>query len=231
MPKQSGGGRTVTSRLTSELHCPGEMSLDGEIRPGFELWTVRAGETLLPRFLPLLSAAERERASAFVHDADRWAYAAAHGLLRLALAQWLERSPDQLVFESGPNGKPRLVEGDIEFNLSHTRGLAACVFHPSLPVGVDVEPFSRAAVLESIRGEFLSPVELADPAPRYVEWWTAKEAILKASGQGLGADLRQVDAAGAGEWAVFPIRIGEEFCCSVAAPAAARRPPRWIQFQ
>lgn len=80
-----------------------------------------------------------------------------------------------------PGGKPYFPDRpDIRFNLSHSRGAAVCALH-ALPVGVDVERV-RPAPRRLAGG-------LEDAA--FFRRWTAKEATVKRSGQGLAALLRE----------------------------------------
>jgi hypothetical protein len=72
-----------------------------------------------------LDASERERTSQFRSKRDRHRYIAAHGLLRLVLAETLGRPATTLVFEKSVEGKPELRQsehgqGRLKFNLSHS---------------------------------------------------------------------------------------------------------------
>lgn len=97
-----------------------------------------------------------------------------------------------------PGGRPHFREGPA-FSLAHSRGFAACaVAPPGLEIGVDLEPADRARS-EAVR-------LIADEAERKAldsgsitptEFWTAKEAVLKAAGAGL-ADISRVAVRGQG---------------------------------
>ena len=76
-----------------------------------------------------------------------------------------------------PGGKPFFPDRpDICFNLSHSHGAAVCALHDK-PVGIDVEKL-RPAPRRLAEG-------MEDEA--FFRLWTAKEATVKRSGQGIAA--------------------------------------------
>lgn len=100
-----------------------------------------------------------------------------------------------LIIETTPSGKPYLKDyPSLFFNLSHTDNLILIAIADSL-VGVDVEKNERNADKEAIIKHFFSereqqsffsqPEKLRQQA--FVKGWTRKEAILKATGEGLSA--------------------------------------------
>lgn len=100
----------------------------------------------------------------------------AWALLRLALARELGLSALPGVSRH-PGGKPFFPSlPGVEFNLSHSRGGAACAIH-SLPVGIDIEKLRAAP--RRLAGD------LEDEA--FFRLWTAKEATVKREGQGIAA--------------------------------------------
>jgi 4'-phosphopantetheinyl transferase len=153
----------------------------------------------------LLSDAETERRSSFLYEQDRTLYAAAHGLLRLALSALDGRDPKLHRFVCGPNGRPELCEGDprldLRFNISHTSGLVAVVTTRGLACGVDVENLRRLeGVADRLAKSVLTPDERAvfegcEPTARpacFAVLWTLKEAWLKADGRGLTIEPNEV---------------------------------------
>ena len=145
-----------------------------------------------------LSDDERMRYERFYFDCDRLSYVAAHAMLRLLL----ERYGSQYAWTRmgvGIHGKPYLP-GDIEFNLSHTRGMAACAFSLS-PIGVDVESADRAGDWRRLVPQVMSEHERTalqslSPARQQLQFyqaWTSKEAWSKAIGNGLHTDFRGLD--------------------------------------
>ena len=141
-----------------------------------------------------LSDEERARAARFVFekDATRWAHYRAG--LRQILGATLGIDANEVPRIEGQGGKPALAEpfANLEFNLSHADDLAAVIISKNGPVGIDLEPWSRAPTLIECVDFFCHPAEQeqlpnppGDRATRLLEIWTSKEALLKAVGTGL----------------------------------------------
>jgi 4'-phosphopantetheinyl transferase len=112
-------------------------------------------------------------------------------------------APAALHFLYGPHGKPSLDhEGDLRFNVSHTAGLALIAFTQGTEVGVDVEWAGRAVDFMGIAESYFSPLEYADLKSRdsaaFLEYWTCKEAYIKARGGGLSIPLNAFTVARSG---------------------------------
>jgi 4'-phosphopantetheinyl transferase len=144
---------------------------------------------------------ERAQAERFLRDDDRRTFVAAHALLRLSLAPYVQAPPERIRFAPGGDGKPRLAaehgSSELDFSLSHSHGLVACAVGRGAEVGADVEWCGRRTRLAFLL-RLLSPEEreavgrLPDSAARRraaLEAWTMKEALLKGRGTGLRAHL------------------------------------------
>lgn len=155
----------------------------------------------------LLSPEEHARAQRFHFPVDRERWTRSRALLRLCLGARLDADPRSLQFRTGPWGKPYLEgphSGAAEFNLSHSGDFAAVVVSDR-EVGVDIECWKDLPVAELAAFAF-RPEEhaaiLAHPEPlrHFLELWTAKESVMKCTGQGLSLPPAAVCMAGrAGE--------------------------------
>jgi 4'-phosphopantetheinyl transferase len=178
--------------------------MDCRSRPGeVDIWWMECGSptaAVLAQWRACLDAAELARADRFYFEEDRSTYIAAHWLLRNALASVGGLPPEAWRFVVGAQGKPgidqALGRGDIEFNLSHTRGFVACAVGSDHVIGIDVETLSRKPDLD-IADHYFSPSEVARlrrTAPErqhytFLRFWTLKEALIKATGEGLNRAL------------------------------------------
>jgi 4'-phosphopantetheinyl transferase len=82
-----------------------------------------------------------------------------------------------------PHGKPTVVGHPVEVSVSHSGDRIAVAVTGAGPVGVDVEQISRMQLAE-LDSMVLSPDE--DPAElAFHTRWARKEAVLKATGEGL----------------------------------------------
>lgn len=168
------------------------------------LWTCDLGSDQdidLATARVLMSDAEGERAKAFRFRWDRERYIRARGFVRTCLADVLGLSPTDLAFETVGRGKPILVDAKgIEFNLSHSGELAVLAVTRGRRVGIDVElPNAGFDPLDLGRSVF-NEVELAAVADqpigsrmiRFLQFWTAKEARMKLTGEGVWLDPRDI---------------------------------------
>ena len=169
---------------------------DDEVHVWFAASDVFWNDDLARRFLMLLSTDELARNERAAVDADRRLYVAAHGLVRLILTEYAPAPPASWRFLSGPFGKPTAIDDagrtPVQFSLSHTRGMVAIALTRSCPVGVDVEEMIDQP-LDDLKRMVLGEHEAADllahlpemHTRRFLEFWTLKEAYLKARGVGL----------------------------------------------
>jgi len=150
----------------------------------------------------LLSVDERIRADRFMFERHRRQYIFAHAMLRLALSKVAPNvAPSDWSFGAGRYGRPFVAapktSTPLHFSLSHADGCVACVVSRHETVGVDVETVSRRVAPLSTAHRFFAPEEvetlrgLPEPAAidRFFDYWTLKEAYLKARGFGLNLPL------------------------------------------
>jgi 4'-phosphopantetheinyl transferase len=153
----------------------------------------------------LLSDDERARAARFKFPGLRRRHIVSHAGLRVILGRYLDRHPASLAFRYSERGKPSLDPGlgpELpEFNLSHSSELALVAVSPLRVVGVDLERQDWKDSLEDVAKRYFSSREcgiLRDaPSPSekadcFFHLWTMKEAILKATGEGI-TDLTRVE--------------------------------------
>ena len=165
-----------------------------------ELFYLPVNETLEPRVLAeyqaSLSPDELERLRRIAHAESRRLFLAGRGLLREVLSQRCGVDARAIEFQYNAYGKPSLktlIEPPLEFNVSHTRGLAVCAISPVGQLGVDVERERRIANPLQIARRFCAPAEAAAlerlPAARrvtaFLELWTLREALVKARGDSI----------------------------------------------
>jgi 4'-phosphopantetheinyl transferase len=148
----------------------------------------------------ILSPAERARASRFLHAIDRRRFIVAHAKLRSALAARIGTAPAAIELGYGTHGKPHLRDrGRIEFNMSRAGELMALAVS-SAPVGIDVVESASGERLLDAAPEFCSADELTATAvlsrseriDALLRIWARKEALFKATGDGLSRGLSSV---------------------------------------
>lgn len=207
----------------------------------------------LERFL---SADELERAKRFLVRSARDRYTVARAVLRNILSRYVFAAPADLRFRYTEYGKPELAHPatSIQFNVSHSHGLAVYAVTADVPVGIDVEYLHRRATMDRLKiaHRVFSDREYNELAsmPRYrrdeafLACWTRKEAFVKAIGQGLSCPLDQFDvtvdprdppelqatrwdALEAERWAMASVDPGPDYIGALAVPARNLKITRW----
>ncbi len=135
-----------------------------------------------------LSADEQSRADRFKFEQHRARFIAGRGFLRSLLSRYLNTDPSSLEFNYGSFGKPFLRHSRIQFNLAHSQHLALYAVSYDRSIGIDIEQVRVVEQLDSLVQRFFSPSESkviqAQPS-LFFQYWTCKEAFLKATGTGL----------------------------------------------
>ena len=202
-----------------------------------------------------LSLDERQRAERFHFERDRHHFIAARGILRDLLSRYLTLEPEQLQFSYGSRGKPVLVHQDegrsLCFNLSHSHGLALYAVGWRCRVGVDLEYQRSMSDLVQLAKRFFSKSEaaaiLALPAVRqqtaFFRCWTAREAYLKATGEGLAGletvdlllepgervslDRIKGDAEAAAAWSLHPLDVASDWMAALVVEGQGWQIRQW----
>lgn len=151
------------------------------------------------RFFPdspdesLLSRDEVLRAAKFQSADARAMFIAGRSGVRRSVSLYSGIPAGELQIETDAKGKPFLSNAEIHFNLSHTGSTVVAAFAGSA-VGIDIESRGRCRDFVGIARRFFHPSEAAAIAgsrdeEQFLRLWTAKEAMLKLSGEGLSGGL------------------------------------------
>jgi 4'-phosphopantetheinyl transferase len=135
----------------------------------------------------ILSTRELEKALRYFHISERKSYLVRKCYLRLILSNMLGTSPDLLEFKQFLNKKPS-IQG-LEFNSSHSGNYAVIAVGPS-SIGIDIEQIDPDFDFKSIADCCFSEDErqflnTGNRVCNFYYVWTRKEAVLKASAEGL----------------------------------------------
>lgn len=212
------------------------------------LWSGRSDGQSCAVDLDVLSAEEQRRFSAF-HDPVRAAhFAAAHAQVRRHLGWLLGMEPWEIRFARHPcagcgrvrHGRPYIQypETTWEFSLSRCGPRWLCAAANGIRVGVDLERVRAtdhgtlaAGVLSEHEREHLRGAARESRNTEFMRCWTRKEAVVKASGIGVEADLRTVDVQpwsriakvnhrvpghDIGAWLVLDLPPVEDYCSAFA---------------
>ena len=154
-------------------------------------------DSLLNSYEALLSDDERQRNQRYRFATDRRKDLIARALLRTQLGERLNLAPESLVFERGEHGKPALVlDNSLQFNLSHSDDWVVLAIADNR-IGVDIESTARKNDVMAIADRYffgseiaeLTSFEPSEQRQRFFDYWTLKEAYMKARGEGISLGL------------------------------------------
>jgi 4'-phosphopantetheinyl transferase len=206
---------------------------------------------VLSRLEKTLSSDETARANRFVYSKDRNHFVAARGILRELLGAYRLLPPAELRFRYGNHGKPALdanaSDSVLQFNLSHSGGLAIYGFSLGRRLGVDVEQIRPQRAGEDIARRYFAAREIAElqalPVHRRAEGfflcWTRKEAYIKAHGAGLSLPLdsftvsltpgraAELQSDDSDEWSLYSLEPGPGFVAAMVAEGKNWRLSSW----
>ena len=168
------------------------------------LWwaTLAASDGEVARVSGWLASAEHARAARFGREGLSRRYILGRALLRWILGNALGLPPPAVPIVRGVRGRPQLANGaGIDFNVSHTRDVALIGIAHTRRIGVDVERADRDVRADGLARKFLTSAEQATLAPLpeterrelFLRYWTCKEAMSKATGDGLSAPMRRLE--------------------------------------
>ena len=189
----------MLSRNPASVTAPSVTLQNNDIH----LWTINPQEVTEPAALTalknLLSPAEiaktqRYRTSKAQHNA-----LITRAFVRLILSQYAQIAPQDWLFDTGEHGKPELKNAPfaLRFNLSHNDNLLICALCLNYDIGCDVESLSRRISVQAIARRYFSAseyqaIQQLEPSlqrARFFEYWTLKEAFVKATGLGISQGL------------------------------------------
>lgn len=208
------------------------------------LWTadLETCEPFAPRLGALLSVEEKNRCRRIRSREVARQRLLSRGILREILARYTGENPQKLDLRVTAGGKPFLTGSDLVFNISHSKNLFLCGASRNADIGVDIQEVFTISNLPWIISSYFSPAEqmYLSALPKtelqetFFSIWTAKEAWLKALGEGfqrspagfsllpspLGNRIMLIDESGRnrldGGWTIVPVPIDGGYKAALA---------------
>lgn len=153
--------------------------------------------------LDTLNEQEFQRIDGIRHQSNRNRFVVGAFLLRMAAGRLLNLAPSRVVVDricgacSRPHGRPKLVGTDLACSVSHSGNHVVVALSTDGQVGVDVEDVSiPRAFWASVAAAAISEGE--EPLRSHTDFlrmWTAKEAVLKLTGEGLARPMSSIELA------------------------------------
>lgn len=153
-------------------------------------------------FIDLLKDEELKKAFGYKTELDRRRSIVGRGILKVILSEITLLPVKDLHIRTGVNGKPELSEKHgVHFCLSHAGDRIAIVVDLEAQVGVDIERIDRSIEFDKLKEFLFHTNELnefdqlggEDQKAFFLKYWTQKEALLKATGQGLSGSMKSIE--------------------------------------
>ena len=180
------------------------------------VWVAWSTPRASPALVHLLDEVEQARLERLRDAGDRDRFVAAHALLRIMVGRRLRCGPERVVLDfSCPrcgelHGPPRLFDRAprqvLHLSLSHAGDRVLVAVSAAGPVGIDVDVEAAAAfsgfddvALAATERSMLARLPQSSRAAARVTAWVRKEAVLKATGDGLNVPPGDVVVSPLGE--------------------------------
>jgi len=182
----------------------------------------------------VMSAEEKNYVERFRLYEDRMRGATGKILTRTLLAQYMKIPINDICIKTGYYGKPYLEnvtpDRSVQHSVSHSGEIVLLALGKFSKIGVDVEQIHDFPdCLEIARNFFTSEesrkISESKSSCTFFQYWTSKEAYVKALGEGLNKDLRSFEinrnriwerGSMLADWQVVPIEISSEYSANVA---------------
>jgi 4'-phosphopantetheinyl transferase len=233
----------------------------GEIHLWLSFYDDITEERLLSSYRRLLNAEEKEQELRFYFEKDRRRYLITRALVRTVLSRYVSIPPKEWAFSTNAYGRPDIANDQakdacLSFNISHTHSVIVLGVTTNRALGVDVEHLCAREAAIDIADRYFAPREVAvlTAAPpdqqqyRFFEYWTLKEAYIKARGIGLSLPLDKFSfhypndhavkiaiapelADDSTRWQFWQFRPTAEYLVAICAERVGDQSPRLIGRQ
>lgn len=186
------GNHILQNQVTWHTYTGQELSLKG-ITHLFKIDVNTYYDQI--RTANFLSVDELNKAGKYLKEEDTANFVVRKHFLRVILSRLLPLKPEQIEYHRVENKKPAVT--GLQFNVSHSKD-CAIIAVSSYAIGIDVEHINPDFEFEDVMSYCFNQEELAfvteakHPVLNFFTLWTRKEALLKATGEGLLDQLELV---------------------------------------
>lgn len=168
------------------------------------------------------------------------------------LGMYLDMPAHAVTLVDGEHGRPELAEPSqrtLQFNWSHSRNTALIAVTRGVTPGIDLEHVRPRAHAMQLAQRFFHPDEAAalavlpasEQEAAFLQLWTGKEAVLKATGRGIAFGLDRlrlavapappqliwIDGDDPAQWRLHALSAGAGHVASLAWRGPDRRIAHW----
>jgi len=183
-------------------------------------------DRILNKYLPLFTSEYRESVGRY----RRWQDAQLTLLGRLLLINGLEQMNykfDESDIKYTTYNKPYLESNKAYFNISHSGEIVVCAITELGDIGIDIEKIGSIDISDfqsqMTDNEWNEIIGAEDSHNSFYRYWSEKEAVIKAHGQGLGIPLKSFEVKnntttiGSENFYLQKISINKDYSCHIAS--------------
>lgn len=128
-----------------------------------------------------------------------------------------------------PLMKPVLSGMQINFNISHSGDICICAVSDKGQVGIDIERIQNIDIADfkfKMTDKEWKRLSVEREPDHFFEYWTQKEAVLKASGKGLSIELNTFEVddhktfVDGRQWYLLGLNVDRHYKCCLASENA-----------
>jgi 4'-phosphopantetheinyl transferase len=189
----------VHIKFQNDTNWQNGMYCDYELRNNHvDVWRIKISSNLrfIDNFFKVLLPDEIVRANRYVQKKDRLRFVVSRGALRCLLSKYIKQSATSIKFVVSANKKPFIYQQNIKYNVSHS-GDWVLIAISNTEVGIDTEEMDPGFSYKEILADNFSRDEInyiahQDSVNSFYLLWTRKEALTKATAQGLDNNLQNI---------------------------------------
>lgn len=183
-------------------------------------------DKLIKEIAPLLPADFQNKILGY----RRWQDAQLSLLGRIILSQGLKKMNKNISINDlryTIYNKPYFENNTVKFSISHSGNMVVCAISGTCDIGVDLEIINNTVKIEDYKSQMTATewqqVMLSDNNQvSFYDYWTQKEAVIKAQGKGHSIPMQSFEIAGCKtkidkeNFFLEKIRIDQDYICHLA---------------
>lgn len=181
---------------------------------GVDVWriNIQTNASYTDKLLSILQPDEIARANRYLQEKDRLRFIVSRAALRHIISKYTLQPATAITFTVGANKKPYVDGHSLKYNVSHS-GDWVLIAVANSDIGVDTETINTSFDFESILEDNFSEAEInfiQKSAENFYLLWTRKEALTKATGQGLDDNLKSIPSLEGSQFADSRLLLTEK---------------------
>lgn len=151
----------------------------------------------LKKYLPNFSEEFQDKVKRFRRWQDAQLSLLGRNLLFMGIKEISGRDIPEKKIKFTKFNKPYFDGEAIKFNISHSGEIVVCAISEQLDVGIDIEYISDINLEDfkeqMTRYEWMEIIESGNQKEAFFNYWSRKEAVIKAHGEGLSIPLQSFE--------------------------------------